>query len=527
MQCLVNASTGFAQETAVSQIAPDVPGTSAPAQALSEAQMEQLMQRKYRIRQILAAKADASAPVAPPGLPAGPARETQAVDFQTEYPGTPSALIIGRNNKNTRANVSPLGSTLVEPVASNEGVQVLSAGNFNHAEFSGDGGVTYTNITLPAGPADAPTLCCDNDIVYDQARGVTFLSSLYLNAAATNGVVRIFVFRSIGPAYACSYTIDQAGAADNVLMDFPHIGMSNNFLYLSSNDIDTGGGQNARMRKINADNLADCVTASISTFAVPSTTFGQRVWRPLKRTRGTMYWAHFDNATTMRIYSWVDSGATATSVTSVTRTLTSTTFSNPDCRGGTGNFDWTDSLWSSLTGFNVNGALGGGRLAFYWNAGPDASHTQGHVHGVVFQESGLAILAQPVVFNTGACFGNATIAINDRGDIGVSIAFGGKSGGGGNAAQGYVGMDDEFTSGIGQFATVFLTASGTANRSDQRYGDYFSVQPHVPCGLFFNATNYALSGGTSLSNVNSRYVEFGRGRDQKCFDRFKSLTPTP
>src|SRR5579885_2346104 len=75
MQCLVNASTGFAQETAVSQIAPDVPGTSAPAQALSEAQMEQLMQRKYRIRQILAAKADASAPVAPPDYqPARPAK---------------------------------------------------------------------------------------------------------------------------------------------------------------------------------------------------------------------------------------------------------------------------------------------------------------------------------------------------------------------------------------------------------------------------------------------------------------------
>ena len=166
-------------------------------------------------------------------------------------------------------------------------------------------------------------------------------------------------------------------------------------------------------------------------------------------------------------------------------------------------------------------------MAWYWNAGPDASHLQGHVHGVVYNESGLTILAQPAVFNTGACFGNPAIAANDRGDIGLSIAFGGKSGGAGAAAQGYVGMDDEFTAGIGSFVTVFLTASGTANRSDQRYGDYFTVQPHTPCTLYFNATNYALSGGTALSNVNSRYVEFGRGRDQKCYNRWRTLTPTP
>jgi hypothetical protein len=489
--------------------------------------MEALMLRKLQIREGMAAIADATAPVAPPGLPAVVGRETREVEYATQYPGPPATFIIGRNNKNTRANTAGLGSTLAEPTAANDGIQVLSAGNFNHAEFSVDGGVTYTNIALPGGPRDAPSLCCDNDVVYDQARGVTFLSSLYLNSASTNGVVRIFVFRSINAPFSCSYTFDQAGTADNILMDFPHLGLSNNFVYLSSNDIPTTGSQNARMRKINADNMADCVTATFSTFSVPSTSFGQRVWRPLQRARGTEYWAHFDNATTMRIYSWVDTGTTATSVTSTTRTLTSTSFTNPDCRGGTGNFDWTDSLWGSITGFNVNGAVGGGRVAWYWNAGPDTSHTQGHVHGVVFNESGLSILAQPAVFNSGFCFGNPAIAANDRGDIGVSIAAGGMAGGGGSAAHGDVGMDDEFTSGIGSFATLFVTASGTANRSDQRFGDYFSVHPHTPCTLFFNATNYGLNGGTALSNVNSRYVEFGRGRDQKCYDRWKNLTPTP
>ena len=517
-----------AQQLTASQIDPDPPSAlTVPARQLSESEREALLQKKLQIRQRMAAIADATAPAAPPGLPAVAGRETRVVDYEAQYPGTPSSLVIGRNNKNTRANVSPSGSTLAEPSAANEGIQVLSAGNYDHAEYSVDGGVNWTNIALPAGPADAPDLCCDNDIVYDQARGVTFLSSLYLNTAGTNGVVRIFVFRSMNAPYACSYTFDQAGTANNILMDFPHLGVSNNFVYLSSNDIPTSGSQNARMRKINADNMADCVSASLSTYSVPSTTYGQRVWRPVKSARGTMYWGHFDNSTTLRIYSWVDSGATSTSVTSTTRTLSATTFGNPDCRGGTGNRDWTDSLWGSITGFNVNGTVGGGRLTFFWNAAADASHTQGHVHGAVFSESGLSLLAQPRIYNSTACFGIPTVAANDRGDLGLSIAYGGKSGGGGAAAQGYVGEDDDSTSGFGVFGTVYKTASGTDNRTDQRYGDYFTVHPHSPCRLFFNATNYALSGGTSTTNVNSRYVEFGRGRDQKCYDRWKSAVPTP
>src|SRR5947207_7423954 len=150
---------GFAQEITVSQVDPDsASALSVPAQQLTPAQMEALMLRKLQIREGMAAIADATAPVAPPGLPAVVGRETREVEYATQYPGPPATFIIGRNNKNTRANTAGLGSTLAEPTAANDGIQVLSAGNFNHAEFSVDGGVTYTNIALPGGPSDAPSL---------------------------------------------------------------------------------------------------------------------------------------------------------------------------------------------------------------------------------------------------------------------------------------------------------------------------------------------------------------------------------
>jgi hypothetical protein len=368
-----------------------------------------------------------------------------------------------------------------------------------------------------------PTLCCDNEVVYDQPRGLWILQSLYINSSLTNGVVRLFVFRTL-PSYSCSYTIDQAGTANNVLMDFPHIATSNNYLYLASNDIGGSPSQSARIRRINLDNMADCVTASISTYSWPNTTEGQRVWRPVQGATDVMYFAHHATTTSLRLFSWPETGA---SPTNVLRTLTATTFANPDCRGGTGNVDWTDSLWSNIVGFNLNGAAGRDWLAWYWNAGADATRPQGHSRGAVFTRATLALLAQPVIYNTTTCIGQVTVAMNKRGDIGMSLNYGGKSGGSGAAAQGYVGMDDAFTAGIGLPVTIYLVASGTHNRTDGRHGDYFSVRDYQPCNFFFNATQYALSGGTGVANVNSRYVEFGRGRDQKCYLRWDDFLATP
>jgi hypothetical protein len=145
----------------------------------------------------------------------------------------------------------------------------------------------------------------------------------------------------------------------------------------------------------------------------------------------------------------------------------------------------------------------------------------------VFSLAGLSIVAQPHVFNNSFCFGYPVVTANKRGDLGISLALGGRQGGGGSAAQGAVGVDDEFTAGIGFFGTVSTTASGTHNRSDGRYGDYFTIHPYEPCEKWFTATNYALLNGTSAANVNSRYVEFGRNQSFRCYKAHRDQAPTP
>ena len=171
-----------------------------------------------------------------------------------------------------------------------------------------------------------------------------------------------------------------------------------------------------------------------------------------------------------------------------------------------------------------NGAGGAGTAPY--NTGDGPRTTPSANAGRVFALSGLAVVAQPHIFNTGFCFGFPIVTANKRGDIGITLAAGGKAGGAGTAAQGYVGIDDEFTSGIGVFGTVTLTASGTHNRSDNRYGDYFTIHSYEPCEKWFSATNYARLNGTAIGNINSRYIEFGRNQSFRCYQAHRNQLPS-
>lgn len=515
----------LSSEILTTQLAPDSQADlSVPQPPLSPQEREALIQRKLERREQSATQSPRET-VGPPGLPLKVGRPTTMSSARGEFPPNPEKLVVGRNRRNTRANNVALGSTLAEPAAANNARHIFAAGNFNHAEFSTNGGVTWTNVALPGGPSVAPFLCCDHDVVIDDARRVFFHSALYLNAAATVGVVRIFVRRA-PPAAACSYTI----RLPNAVLDYPHLGLTKRFLYLTANVIPTSGTGFARIYRFNIDQMTDCVTTTVRAFTRPYTV-SQRVWVPAEGTNNieTMYWVHHDTPTSMRIYRWSEN---ANAPTQVTRTLTASSFTNPDCRGGIGNFDFIEraTAWG-IFGFRhrctaAPGANGGpGVLACYWNVGADSAHTQGHVHAAVFDLARLNLLAQPHIFNQSRCFGFPAVTANKRGDIGLSIAAGGKKGGGGTAARGFVGLDDEFTSGIGFFGTVRLTASGTHNRSDSRFGDYFTIRAYEPCEKWFTATNYALLNGTGVANVNSRYVEFGRNQSFRCYRAHRNHAP--
>ncbi len=457
---------------------------------------------------------DALAATAPHGSPAPDAtsKPSKPTDLSGDV-GTQS-LLVRRNERNTRATA--VSSTLGETAAANDGNSVFYTGN-TYASFSNDLGVNWTDVAIPAGPADAPNACCDQDVVRAHSRDRLFSIMLYLNAGGTNGGIRIFVRNAPDAAPLCTYFIDPAGAADNIVPDYPHMGLTANFLYLGTNNLTLGTTwTNSQVRRFNLTQMSACGGVTTDTLTHVGTV-GQRLLMPIEGAQNatTMHFGAIESDSSFRIFSWPEN---TTTVSQVVRNTGTSAFTNPDCRGGTGNFDFIERGTSfSPSGFRMRGALHGSRVTWFWHSGPVGGITQGHVRAASFRTSDLALMEEPHIFNAAHCFGYPVVSGNVFGDLGISIAAGGAAGGGGSPAQGFVGVDDTPADAI-HFGTVILTASGTHNRTDGRYGDYFTVRTNARCQLAYVGTNYSLLNGNTLpAHVNARYVEFGSTLDSSCF----------
>jgi hypothetical protein len=513
------ADTVEAVETASDVVFPEAalqPSTITPAQqaALAEAWANQSERA-----------ADGALARIPGGAPLG-----EAPDVRSNVPETQIAddsfsetARIRRNFRNTRA--SAVSSTLAEPAAANEGAAVLYTGN-TYASTSLNFGSTWSALSIPAGPSDAPFACCDQDIVRAHNRDRIFSIMLYLNSARTNGVVRIFVRSSVTNTL-CTYLFDPAGSANNIVPDYPHIALSANYLYLGANNLTNGSTPlSTTIKRYHLAEMAACGGVPNNTFTRSNTGgAAHRVFVPSEGFDNSpeMLWGQIETTTSLRIYRWPES---TTFVSQFIRGgLHGSNFTNPDCRGGVGNFDFIEksTAWSA-SGFRLRGARSGptttslATVSFWWNVNRDASHPQGHVHGASFRLSDLARLSQPIISNSSFCFGFPMVDGNAFGEHGLSIAAGGRFGGGGSAAQGYVGVDENTGTPI-SFNPVTLTASGTHNRSDGRYGDYFTVRTKSQCRRSWVGTNYSLlNGNTSSANVNARYIEYGPAADATCLN---------
>lgn len=488
--------------TKTETVSPDAAGeTAAPATALSEAARASLEARYLANREAVTARMPG-----PGSPPANDLQRRKPVQIAAESELTS----VRKNFRNTIAQ--SFSSTLGETAAANDSREVLYAGN-TYLSRSTNSGQTWARLLYPAGPAEAPTACCDGDIVHHAPTDTTFNIMLYVNSALTNGNVRIFVRRGSNNPVDCSYTID-VGGSTNVLPDYPHLAVSNNFLYLSTNNIQNGSSWiGSQMRRYNISQMANCQTTNVNTFTYTGSV-GQRVFTPVEGATTVMLFGTLDTPTRFRIFRWPES---TTTVTQTTRTVNASAFNNPDCRGGTGNFDFIErSTSTSIAGFRMRGAIAGNNVQWLWHSSAIGSQTQAHLRGLVVNTGTLATVAQPVVFNNSFCIGYPALGGNADGEFALSVAAGGRNGGGGTAAQGYVSVDDSSTTGI-FFGVLSLTAQGTHNRSDGRFGDYFTVRNSDRCAKTWVGTNYSLlNGNTSASHVNARYIEFQSTTEPAC-----------
>lgn len=468
---------------------------------------QSLLDRRERIAR---ESVDVNAP-SPPGRAPSNAPPTPLNNNMTQVA---TDFVIGRNNSNPEASGSI--STTNEPAMANDGQEIFYTYNWG-ATRSADGGATWTSVPIPE-PFNDASFCCDQDVLHHAPTATTFWLVLYCTGGCSEGRVVLNVMNRISSGIACSYTVLD-GVSSSTIPDYAHLGQSQKYIYVSSNNVGVSW-TGSQMVRLDAESLSNCTGAVADTYTYTGSV-GQRVFVPGHGAQHAMYWFSAENSTQLRIFKWPER---TTTVSEYLRTVAPINFSQPDCRGGTNNANWFTGFTSySIQGFRARTAIGGPQLLFMVGSNADAGHPQAYIRVLNLQEPNLLYQGEPDIWDPTTCFGYPVVSANTRdGHYGLAIAAGGTAGGGGSATQGYVGIDDDYTTGIGNFGTLQLVASAT--HTPTRWGDYFSIGVNRPCGYFWDAAVFAMSGGTAGANVNARYVEFGRGRDQTCYDSWTVKT---
>lgn len=416
---------------------------------------------------------------------------------------TPGALYIGNNKP---YNIVGDGqSTVAEPAIMNSGGKWFVTQNWSRG-YSTNEGATFTAIADDAGPADAPFFCCDQDAVHDHGRDVSIWSELFLNGAQNTGVIRLHVRKANNLVDTCTYDLNGGAGVE---YDYPHLGLGNNYIYITANGITNGGWSGAIVWRYNLDQMARCQSISGNVFTWTGSV-GQVVWVPARATTDTMYLVTIENSSQNRIFWWPEN---TNSIFWNVYNVPSSNFGAATCTGGLSGNNWMgDGLSTSSIGFQIRSAVaqdnGVQYLATYYTVAPTGGITQAFAQGTIWRTQDMVMNNFAPIFNNSVCFGYPDVTANSRGDLGLMIGIGGSTTGG-SAASSVIGISDDYSrSGTrGFFATVATCAP--ANDQGSRWGDYLTARVQEPVDTAFIGAGFGVISGTGgVTHV----CEYMRGR---------------
>ena len=405
-------------------------------------------------------------------------------------------LVLFSNVGLTSIDTSGQTSSVCEPSVANNGDQVLATGNW-YASRSLDRGASWAHISpftfLPA--ADGG-FCCDQTVIYEHSRDIMIWLLQYIEANGTN-TLRVAVKRgaTLGNNAWHWYDLkpDQVNSSwSNEWFDYNHAAISDNFVYVGTNAFDAtnNGFTRSLVMRLPLDELARAEPFSFNYFHTNQN-------GSLRCTQGasdTMYFASHNTLAQIRLFEWPEN-STQLSVYDIDVTqFAAGAYSAPANGGG----DWLSRTDPRITG----GWIGKGRIGFMWTANSNGARQLPHVRVVRIDEATKQLIDEPDIWSNNVAFAYPDVSSNDRGDIGVSMLFGGGRFNLGHA----VGIRDDADTRWRLVGTAFGTdmpRRGTA-------GDYTTVRRHSPGGLTWIAAGYSQQGGPEQSDVEPRVGHFGR-----------------
>lgn len=390
-------------------------------------------------------------------------------------------------------------SVVGEPTCAHVGINGIQTGNW-YAATTDDDGQSWNHVNpYNKFTASDGGFCCDQyALTVPQYGMVVWLLQYGYSATTQTNRLRLAVMLggNVGNAtVSCTYDITPAvvGRPAGTWFDFPHMGFSQGWLYISANVFDANNSYvGANVMRLNLSQMFICQPSSLHAIATVngSNRFVQRA-----RPSPEMFFAGHASTSSLRIYTWPDNGPVSSNDVPVSNWYPGTTpVAGPDGRPFTNRAD------NRLQAGFDNGV----HIGFMWYSNAGGAYPLPHVRAAWFDRDTLARAGERAIWNPTIAYAYPSAAPNTYGHIGGSIAYGG-----GNLfpSTGVFVVDDQNCWGGIDVLTV---AGGTNGPGEAKWGDYYSTQMDGLQPATWLTTAMAMSGGTAGSNMTPRNVDFGR-----------------
>jgi hypothetical protein len=426
----------------------------------------------------------------------------------------------------TPSSVIPSGfrSNVNEPSVGMSGRVRFMTGNW-YAAFSNDAGNTWTHVSpFTNFPTADGGFCCDQVALYEPSRDMMFWLLQYVkstNDSAGINRLRLAVFRDttngIGAGGWLFYDFVPSmvgGPTSGEWFDYPHLALSNNFIYVTVNVFSTT--TDTWTRTVIMRLPLDPILAGAG-FGFNFLSWNQNFnFTPIQGAKDVMYWASHQTTSSMRVFGWPENTVTINLFDRPVAPWTATARGSSSCPTSDGQ-DWCLRTDHRILGgaLSWNHLTRQAELWFLWNVRQGGGFPMPYVEAVRYRESDLANVGRPFVWNPTGTFHYPAAARNVRGDIGLSLSFAG----GTDPPSHAVCIADDFVPVPPGWSCIGVRA-GTSGPAGNAWGDYVAVRPAHPDGNAWHATGFTLQGGKLGDNVEPRSVVFGRERDENGYLRW-------
>ncbi len=391
-------------------------------------------------------------------------------------------------------SLTPQGSVVNEPSLAQAGGVVFFTGNW-YAARSTDGGLSWSYANPFADMAD---FCCDQDVVYDRGRNLLlWYRQAVGNQTGQNRFV-LSVSTDRGETW-CSYSVSPTNLNSswntNQRFDFPHLGLSNNYLYIHTG---MGGTEapSAVVLRFPLDALAICSGFSFWWWDQVSYWGG-----PAQGATTTMYYGdHRGQEDSFRVYAQPeDSTSIFWADVSIPRWLLEQgdTCPSPDGQN-----------WCSRSDSVVRaGWVSRGSVGFMWHARAGNGFPYPYLEAATFDEEDMTYIGRPYVWNGSGTWHYPFISPNARGDLGLTAYFGSSS----TYPSPCFLIDDDYSPNPPPPWEAYSLSSSTIG--GPAFGDYVRNRAFQPSQLGWVTSVYTLQSDQGNVSPAPSFFILGRQRD--------------